>query len=1229
MKNKLGMMLAGLLGWLLSVNAQAAVCTTNAGTTAWATVATWSCGHVPVAADTVVISRNIVMAATTVAGLTVNSGATLSDTAGNTLTITGNLTNNGTIFSTNSGKMNVTGAASVIDGNGAYAGSRLYTTGAAVSIAAGAVLNFSGSSRIYAGRNAGGTTVATSVLTINGTINSTIPTATTTFLRLYANSTVIGTTGVINASVSAITYNTATAKVTNNGSVSVNKITRNNATTNAWTQGANSNLTVTAVSTVGVLYASATGNTVTYTAPATPITPSGSTYYNLAGTGVTCPNTFTVLGSNPCSTVPGAGFVVSSPGTCINLTGVGTAAWTTPANAIASDNTYASATNVIGNVTTNYLKCTGFNFSAVPLGATINGITVFVERKTNGGTIRDAFVYLIKADVISPSLNGATGTNYTTADVVENHGGMTNLWGTSWTDADVKLSTFGVAFAAKNTSTTSTRNRTVTVDHISVRVDYAATSTDHVSVLASNLGSTCTTSNVTIAPHTAAHAAPTGGAGTIRLSTSDNKGDWSIVTGAGTLANGAANDGQATYAYAAGETSVVLGLMHTNTGTVTIGVLDNTSGVSLLANTPAAELMNTIAFSGGGFTVTDAAGTAVTSMTQTAGTTSQIYYLKASSAACTNAFNNVVQSVDMAFECLNPTTCKTPVVSITNASTNATTSLVTGLPAGSNPATVAASSYTPVSLNFNASSLAPFKLNYPDVGNITLYFRYTPSSLLSESISFVVKPAGFVLSNVKRTRDNFANPAAANAAGTGFVKGGEAFTATVTALTASGAAKANAGTAVNCTTTPVDCTPNFGREVTAERVKLSTALVAPSGGYNPGITCSNITNPATCDTAVSPIAPLFGAFASGAATGVNFAWDEVGIIALTPRLGDGDYLGALDVVGTVSANIGRFTLAKFGLQNPLLDNRSDLCNAGVLSSDGVTPCPAFTYMGEQIDASFILVPMSLNNVASQNYLSANGFAKLDPTTFANLNMAAIDSVTAVTPAYLSGRLSVAGMPLVTCATNPCFQQSGAGSPSQAEVNAPFMLTRGVAADGDYTAVKVGIAPTDSDGAAVDAVGLMGTGSCNNTTVVACYDLAVTASLINDRAQLGTTAFRYGRTRIGNAYGSELLPLSLPVAVEYWDGTSYVTSADDSISALAIALGNYQLNLSAGDTAVTNPTIDFGLGQIGLSAPGLGNNGSVDVTANALGYLPQLNTARATFGVYGGNNVFIYRGRRGR
>ncbi len=288
--------------------ASAATCTSRANGN-WGSSSTWTCGATPASGDTVILASPYTVTldnSYTTAVLTINSGATLSGSGSNTLTVTGNLTNNGTFTSSNSDKIGLTGNAAVISGTGIFANqARLHISGTAPQIAAGAALNFTGSSRLYAGYTAGGSTVSGSVLTVNGTINSSVGSGTTTFLRLYANSTVVGTTGVINAPTSAVSYNTGSTKLTNNGSVSVQQVTQN-ASSNAWTQGTSASLTVAASSSFGTLNASAAGNTVTYNSPATPSTPSSNTYYNLAGSGVSCPHGFIVLGSDPCLTAPTA-----------------------------------------------------------------------------------------------------------------------------------------------------------------------------------------------------------------------------------------------------------------------------------------------------------------------------------------------------------------------------------------------------------------------------------------------------------------------------------------------------------------------------------------------------------------------------------------------------------------------------------------------------------------------------------------------------------------------------------------------------------------------------------------------------------------------------------------------------------------------------------------------------------------------------------------------------------
>ena len=149
----------------------------------------------------------------------------------------------------------------------------------------------------------------------------------------------------------------------------------------------------------------------------------------------------------------------------------------------------------------------------------------------------------------------------------------------------------------------------------------------------------------------------------------------------------------------------------------------------------------------------------------------------------------------------------------------------------------------------------------------------------------------------------------------------------------------------------------------------------------------------------------------------------------------------------------------------------------------------------------------------------------------------------------------------------------------------------------------------------------------------------------------TMEIRSGRLVFGNAYGSELLGLTIPFSAQYWTaGGSYITNVADNctmIPASSIVFTNFTNELAACETQLS-PTGDMTsaggvLPPLQLSAPGTGNSGSVDLSVNVgavaagntcIGAAPSAataanvpwftaNPARLTFGVYKGNNTFIY------
>ena len=339
-------------------------------------------------------------------------------------------------------------------------------------------------------------------------------------------------------------------------------------------------------------------------------------------------------------------------------------------------------------------------------------------------------------------------------------------------------------------------------------------------------------------------------------------------------------------------------------------------------------------FSTAGFIISGSAdGSAATLPTQTAGTASGTYYLRAvrigtTTKACEAAITGAT-TVNWAAQCNNPSTCSAGnLMTLTGSSASAI---------ASNPSS-GVSATAAVNMTFDVNGNAPFSFNYADVGQIRLWPSKTVSGapLSGSSNLFVVRPSSLLLSNIRQTAaPNLANPAAASAAGAKFVKAGEAFSATVTAVTSGGAA-----------------TPNFGRETAPEGVLLTAALVQPAGGVAGILANASLAG---------------GSFSSGVATASTLSYSEVGIITLTPSVASGSYLGVGNVSGSASGNIGRFIPDRLALTpgTPV-----GACSA------------AFSYFGQDgFTTPFMLTAQNTAGATTQNYTGL--FAKLGLTAWSN------------------------------------------------------------------------------------------------------------------------------------------------------------------------------------------------------------------------------------------------------
>jgi hypothetical protein len=144
--------------------------------------------------------------------------------------------------------------------------------------------------------------------------------------------------------------------------------------------------------------------------------------------------------------------------------------WVGAGNVVASDDLYATFGNISGPVGgyTDYLVVKGFGF-AIPGGATITGILVEVERSDANGNTSDFQVNIIKNNIIGAT-NKAVAPLWPAADSYQSYGSSSDLWGNTWTAADINSANFGVAIAAQRGATGgATAGK---VDHVRISVTY-------------------------------------------------------------------------------------------------------------------------------------------------------------------------------------------------------------------------------------------------------------------------------------------------------------------------------------------------------------------------------------------------------------------------------------------------------------------------------------------------------------------------------------------------------------------------------------------------------------------------------------------------------------------------------------------------------------------------------------------------------------------------------------
>jgi hypothetical protein len=167
--------------------------------------------------------------------------------------------------------------------------------------------------------------------------------------------------------------------------------------------------------------------------------------------------------------------------------------WGSEEEAKISDNIYAvqgSPALPLGVTWTfHYLDCRQMVDSLPGSATSINGITINIERQASADTslinVKDLDVFIIKGGSIQTGTNKAdTATNWPTTDTVKTYGGASDLWGLTWTVADINDSGFGVVLACQgNTDGESEDTGAPFVDQISVTITYTGSEDTQVYII--------------------------------------------------------------------------------------------------------------------------------------------------------------------------------------------------------------------------------------------------------------------------------------------------------------------------------------------------------------------------------------------------------------------------------------------------------------------------------------------------------------------------------------------------------------------------------------------------------------------------------------------------------------------------------------------------------------------------------------------------------------------------
>jgi hypothetical protein len=418
--------------------------------------------------------------------------------------------------------------------------------------------------------------------------------------------------------------------------------------------------------------------------------------------------------------------------------------------------------------------------------------------------------------------------------------------------------------------------------------------------------------------------------------------------------------------------------------------------------------------------------------------------------------------------------------------------------------------------------------------------------------AFTVRPLSYTVTSSNANADSAAGASATNSP---TIKTGVAFT-----LTAGTSTKGYFGTPV----------------IDATKVQWPSA---PAGGR-----------------AAPSVGTVGGTFTTAASVGTgngatgSFTYDEVGYFqfatggvfdsayaAISGDVGNGDCTNdasntlvngkyGCKVANQAATNyFGRFIPDHFALVSPVL---APGCGAG-----------AYTYMDQPFSLTASIEAQNATNIKTQNYSGASFAKGIVSTQAENSNN---------------------GTALGSRVTFTAPWSGGAATYSATKFARPVTTTAD-ATWGPFDALSFGAKVTDADGVVFINRTMDETNGACTADSSGTSDGTCPAVTIASGAKL-----RFGRLRMQNAYGSELLALAVPIETQYWNGKSFDRNLLDSCTSLAAAnvnLINYQGGITATNMGLGHITsvdaFGAGLSWVHLSkpSPAPATMGSMDLIIN--------------------------------